>query len=266
VNPEHGVDDDRCVKVISCGRTDIGQKRPHNEDSIGIFDEYGIYIVADGMGGHAAGEVASSAAVDTLKEFILQTRMDQDFTWPFGMNAEKTVSENILDTGIQLANRKVCSLAETNPDYTGMGTTLAVILVADSRVLIGHVGDSRVYKYRDGNLALMTHDHSWVNEQLQKNILTEDEAKNHRWKNIITRALGNRLDLQVDIRKLEFDPGDLFILCSDGLTGMVEDEGIKSILDRSNGNLETTTEELIAAANAAGGQDNISVVLIRFLS
>ena len=263
---EQSAEDSRRVKVKSWGSTDTGRKRPHNEDSIGVFDDFGMYIVADGMGGHAAGEVASSAAVDTLKRFMLQTRSGRSFTWPFGVSADKTLSENILNTGIQLANRKVWSLADSNLEYVGMGTTLAVMLVADSRVLVAHVGDSRVYRYRDGCLKLLTHDHSWVNEQLSRKILTEEEAKNHRWKNVITRALGNRSGLEVDIRKIDYDEGDLFILCSDGLTGMIEDDRIAGILAGSNGNLENTTGELIAAANAAGGQDNVSVVLVRFPS
>lgn len=249
--------------VQALGQTDIGRKREHNEDSIGLLDEHRIYIVADGMGGHAAGEVASRTAIDALISFIRQTKIDRDFTWPFGVSDNRTYAENIIDTGIQIANRKVCDLSESNPQYNGMGTTLAAVYAPDNRVLVAHVGDSRVYRVREGRLQLLTMDHSWVNEQLQRNIITEEEARTHRWRNVITRALGNRTELVVDIQVHTPKPGDLFLICSDGLSGMIDDDKIEMILNETAGDLDNACLTLIAAANEAGGQDNISAVLVR---
>ena len=247
------------------GRTDVGRKRPHNEDSIAVDESLGLFAVADGMGGHAAGEVASRTAVETLREFIALTSADRDFTWPFGQDQRYGLTENILLTGVQLANRQICQMACENRDYTGMGTTLAVLYAAQDTLHICHVGDSRVYRFHGGGLEQMTMDHSWVNEQLQRNIITEDEARNHRWRNVITRALGNRPELEIDLKSFDPSPGDLFTLCSDGLTGMLRDEEITSILSQYGDDLEGACDALIEAGNEAGGMDNISVILVRIL-
>lgn len=253
----------RILKLSACGRTDVGRKRPHNEDSIEVSEELALFAVADGMGGHAAGEVASRTAIDTLHTFIQHALNERDFTWPLGLDKKFNVAENILLTGIHLANRKVCQLAGENREYSGMGTTLAAIYAHDGRVYIGHVGDSRVYWHHGGALELMTMDHSWVNEQLQRNIITEDEARNHRWRNVITRALGNRPELEIDLKSVEPASGDSFLICSDGLTGMLRDGEIAEILARQSGDLEGACAALIDAANEAGGLDNISVILVR---
>jgi protein phosphatase len=152
-------------------------------------------------------------------------------------------------------------LAAENRDFTGMGTTLALIFAPRDQIHICHVGDSRVYRLREGRLELLTMDHSWVNEQLQRHIITEDEARNHRWRNVITRALGNRSDLEIDLKTIPAQPGDLFMLCSDGLTGMLRDEEIARIIGRYRENLDSACDALVEAANQAGGQDNISVIL-----
>lgn len=255
----------RTIKLAARGRTDVGRRRPHNEDAIEVSEELGLFAVADGMGGHAAGEVASQTAIDTLHEFIGRTAADNDFTWPFGVDKNLTHAENVLLTAIHLANRRVCQLAMENRDLSGMGTTLAVVYASEAQIHIGHVGDSRVYRLREGQLDLMTMDHSWVNEQLQRHMITEDEARTHRWRNVITRALGNRLDLEIDLKCLEATVGDLYLICSDGLTGMLRDEEIALLLAGHEGDLDATCETLIAAANEAGGTDNISVILIKLL-
>lgn len=256
------------LRFKAYGNTDIGLKRPHNEDSVAVSEGLALFAVADGMGGHAAGEVASRTAIDTLLEFVAQAAeyvKNPDFTWPFSMDNHHSLEENIILNGIQLANRKVCQAAAENHDFSGMGTTLALIYAPESKVHICHIGDSRVYRRRGGQLELMTMDHSWVNEQLQRNIITEDEARNHRWRNVITRALGNRLELEVDLKTIDGEPGDLFLLCSDGLSGMLRDEEIDMILGRTPEDLEATCTALIDAANIAGGQDNISVILVQVL-
>ncbi|MCL5270639.1 MAG: Stp1/IreP family PP2C-type Ser/Thr phosphatase [bacterium] len=255
----------RQLKLASCGRTDVGRKRAKNEDHIEVSEKLKLFAVADGMGGHAAGEVASRAAIETLSEFIAHTFVDHDFTWPFGIQENLDEADNVLVTGINLANRKVCHLAEENAELKGMGTTLAAIYAPDGRIHIGHVGDSRVYRWRTGQLELMTSDHSWVNEQLQRNIISEAEARNHRWRNVITRALGNRAELEVDLRTVDPEPGDIYLLCSDGLTSMVPDERIAQILSDNPVDLTLLCDALVEEANQTGGIDNISVILVRVL-
>lgn len=245
------------------GKTDVGLKREHNEDNILVADDMGLFAVADGMGGHAAGEVASEAAIESLREFVHQVREDENITWPFGTRDDLTIHENLLYSGISLANRKVCSLAEENAAFGGMGTTIAVLYLAEGKAHVSHVGDSRVYLYRDGELSGLTQDHSWVNEQVQRSIITEEEARTHRWRNVITRALGNRDEVEIDIAQVEVRSGDLFLLCSDGLTSMIDDQAIEGALAGDNGELSKTCEKLVALANEAGGLDNISVVIIR---
>ncbi|MCE5228147.1 Stp1/IreP family PP2C-type Ser/Thr phosphatase [bacterium] len=253
------------IKLAACGISDCGKRRPHNEDSILVAEDLCLFLVADGMGGHAAGEVASRTAVQSVRDFISQATIDRDFTWPFGMNEQYSPNENILLTGFLIANRRVCRMAEENTQYSGMGTTLAAIYAPNSHVHIAHVGDSRVYRLRSGELGALTVDHSWVNEQLQRNIITEDEARTHRWRNIITRALGNRADLEVDLKTVDALPGDVFLICSDGLTGMVEDEKIQKILLDKDDDLQACCQKLVDASNQAGGIDNISVVLVKVL-
>lgn len=253
-------------RVHAAGRSDVGMKRPHNEDTIEISETLNLYAVADGMGGHAAGEVASRTAIETLAAFVAAAATDRDFTWPFGFDKKVGLAENVLLTGFQLANRRVCQLAQENEKYQGMGTTMVSLYVPGRSAYIAHVGDSRVYRLREGQLRQVTSDHSWVNEQLQRNIITEDEARNHRWRNVITRALGNRLDLEIDIVCLESQPGDVFLLCSDGLSGLVPDEMIAEILQHGADDLEAISGALIAAANEAGGPDNISAIVVKITS
>lgn len=254
---------ERRLKIAAHGLTDVGLKRNHNEDSIEVCPRLGLYAVADGMGGHAAGEVASRTALETLREFLAHVQDGQDFTWPFGVNAEHSIPENFLLTAIQLANRKICQLSEENKELAGMGTTLAVIFAPAEELHIAHVGDSRIYRRRNGEFELLTSDHSWVNEQLQRQLITEEEARNHRWRNIITRALGNRLDLDIDLQTVDACPGDLYLICSDGLTGMVNDEAVEQLVNGQDEDLHGMCRVLIDAANEAGGQDNVSVVVCR---
>ncbi|MBI3735190.1 Stp1/IreP family PP2C-type Ser/Thr phosphatase [Candidatus Sumerlaeota bacterium] len=239
------------LKIQAGGQSDVGLKREHNEDSILLSKELGLFAVADGMGGHAAGEVAS--------------RLEQEKGALNEQTAQEGLSpgEKILYLAISNANKRLCVMSEENSSYFGMGTTVAAIYVVGDQIHIAHVGDSRVYRLRDNTLELLTQDHSWVNEQLQKNVLSEDEARNHRWRNVITRALGNRADVEIDIKTVEAKEGDLYLLCSDGLTTMVDDAGIARTLVANGPNLEKSCAELVRAANDAGGHDNVSVVLIR---
>lgn len=250
------------MKLRSFGITDVGLKRSHNEDNFFRSDDLGIYLVADGMGGHAAGEVASNTSVKTVAEFADKFSKDSSLTWPFGYDSRLSDEGNALITGIQLANQTLCKMQQQRPELTGMGTTLAALRITDSQALIAHVGDSRVYRLRNGNFELLTSDHSWVNEQLQKNIITAEEARTHRYRNVITRALGNRTELEIDVRLESIEEGDCFLLCSDGLSGMIEDEEMLRLLQVHSDCIRTAANTLVARANEAGGHDNISVVIV----
>ncbi|MCX7019166.1 MAG: Stp1/IreP family PP2C-type Ser/Thr phosphatase [bacterium] len=249
------------MKPRSAGITDIGLRRAHNEDCIHLSDNQGIYLVADGMGGHAAGEVASHCAVEEIKNFFNLFSERQDITWPYPYDKRHSPAVNAILCGIRLANRRVYDMQRERPELCGMGTTMAALLITGNTATIAHAGDSRIYRLRGGKLELFTSDHSWVNEQIKRNVITPEEARNHRFRNVITRALGNRLDLEIDISAADIRNGDLFLLCSDGLSGLVEDEKIQDILARDLP-LEERAENLVDAANDAGGIDNISAVLV----
>ena len=250
------------MKLQSFGISDVGLKRSHNEDSFLRSDELGLYVVADGMGGHAAGEVASNAAIQSIREFAERHSKDESITWPFGFDTRFTPAANALLSGLRMANQQLCQLQQEKPELAGMGTTIAALRISSSEATIAHVGDSRVYRFREGMTEQLTSDHSWVNEQLQKNIITAEEARNHRYKNVITRALGNRVELDIDVRTEAVQPEDIFLLCSDGLSGMIDDETAAEVL-RTIPDLRDATNKLVNLANEAGGNDNVTVVLIR---
>ena len=250
------------MKLRSFGITDVGLKRAHNEDNFYRSDALGIYLVADGMGGHAAGEVASNTSIQTISEFAERFAKDKSLTWPYGFDVDYSEEENALITGIQLANHTLCKMQKQKPELSGMGTTLAAIRINGGKALIAHVGDSRVYRMRGDEFELLTSDHSWVNEQLQKNIITAEEAKTHRYRNVITRALGNRTDLEIELRSEQVLTGDIFLLCSDGLSGMLDDDEMEKIIRIHKDSMRAASNTLVARANEAGGHDNVSAVLV----
>lgn len=249
------------MKLKSFGITDVGLKRTHNEDSFYRSDEHGIYIVADGMGGHAAGEVASKSTVASIVEFVEKFASDPTMTWPFGFDIRLTDEGNALLSGIQLANHTLVKMQQQKPELSGMGTTVAALRITANQALLAHVGDSRIYRIRDNAIELLTNDHSWVNEQLLKKLITPEEARTHRYRNVITRALGNRTDLEIDVRLEAIEPGDCFLVCSDGLSGMMDDQHMLEIFQQ-NTDVRAAANLLVARANEAGGHDNISVVLV----
>lgn len=257
----------RSFRFQAAGLSDRGLKRAHNEDSLSVVPDLGLFIVADGMGGHSAGEVASRQAIETIVDFL---RMGEEETARFAPpapNPNLSETENRISSAVQLANRDVHKLAEDHSEFHGMGTTIVGILIDPDKPLAGiaHVGDSRCYRVRDGKIEQLTLDHSWVSEQLQKKIITPEEAKNHRWKNVITRALGHRRDVEVDVQTTDLRPNDLYLLCSDGLCGLVDDDNLRRIL-LSHADLDEVVTDLIRAANEAGGHDNISIVVVRILT
>jgi protein phosphatase len=244
--------------------TDVGRKRKGNEDSLVANPEQRLFVVADGMGGHAAGEVASKVAVDSISEFVQLTSGDEEITWPFGLDDTISYDGNRLKTAIRFANRKVLEATKEKSEYEGMATTVAAVLVDGSTANLAHVGDSRVYLFREGELSQLTSDHSWVNEQLQSGIISAEQARTHPLRNVVTRALGGRADLQVEMGAHPIKSGDLLLLCSDGLTTMVPDEHIARLLNDAEGDADKAAETLVAEANARGGEDNITVVVLLF--
>jgi len=254
------------MKVFCEALTDVGRKRKGNEDSLSVSPDHGLYVVADGMGGHAAGEVASKIAVEEIKGFVTLTAGNEEITWPFGLDESISYDGNRLKTAIRHANRKVLEATRESAELEGMATTVAAVLVDGDIANIAHVGDSRVYRWRDGEMTLLTSDHSWVNEQIQTGVISPEQARSHPLRNVVTRALGGRSDLVVDVRAVTMKDGDVLLLCSDGLTTMIEDDDIAALLDASEGDITRAARDLVDRANERGGEDNITVVLLKFES
>jgi protein phosphatase len=252
------------MKITYKAVSDVGRKRKGNEDSLFVNPEQHLFVVADGMGGHAAGEIASKVAVESINEFVCLTGGDEEITWPFGLDENISYDGNRLKTAIRYANRKVLEATKEKSEYEGMATTVCAVLVDDRVANLAHVGDSRVYLMRDGELSQLTSDHSWVNEQIQSGVISPDQARTHPLRNVVTRALGGKPDLQVDMQQHKAKDGDILILCSDGLTTMIPDEDIARVVREAGGDVEKAAQALVASANAKGGEDNITVLLIRF--
>lgn len=231
--------------MISAARTHIGKVRASNQDAILVCPgKHGIFGVADGMGGHKAGDVASRIAVEVTEKALKNTHP----------------SAVLLRSAIQEANLAIYREQQRNPDFSGMGTTMTVIWEDDDRVLLGHVGDSRAYRVREKTIRQISLDHSMVAEMVRRGVLTEEEARVHPYRNIITRALGTDETVDVDVEELDKRTGDLYLLCSDGLSEYIQDEGMLHIL-RKHPSLEEAADTLLQLALEGGGRDNISVVL-----
>ncbi|HLE20826.1 MAG TPA: Stp1/IreP family PP2C-type Ser/Thr phosphatase [Vicinamibacteria bacterium] len=252
------------MRVDSGSISDVGRKRKSNEDNYCANDEVGLYVVADGMGGHAAGEVASELVIATIEEFIKLTSSDADITWPFGIDEKLSVCGNRLKTAIRYANRKLLEKVQESAEYEGMATTVAAVLLEKNKAHIAHVGDSRVYLIRDGGIQLLTNDHSWVNEQVMSGLIDSEQARTHPLRNVVTRALGGKEGPEIDMQVLELRDGDLLLLCSDGLTSMVEDVKILEVVAAGGNKVQSVVRELVDAANRAGGEDNITTIALSF--
>jgi protein phosphatase len=251
------------MKIAYHALSDVGRKRKGNEDSLFVNPEQNLFVVADGMGGHAAGEVASRVAVESINEFVCMTSGDEEITWPFGLDESMSYDGNRLKTSVRYANNKVLAATKDSVEYEGMATTVVGVLVDGATANLAHVGDSRIYLYRSGQLTQLTSDHSWVNEQLQGGMLTAEQARSHPLRNVVTRALGGKPDLDVEMQVHEALPGDVLLLCSDGLTTMVPDPEIARLLSE-NGGVEGAAKALLDEANRNGGEDNITVILLQF--
>ncbi len=232
------------------GRTDRGLVRPHNEDCILVEPAHGVFAVADGMGGHAAGEVASTRAIEAIREALCADR-PADLPPP-----------ELLRRAVEHSNLGIARAIEAHPEYRGMGTTLVVALLDGDSCWIAHVGDSRAYLVRDGRIDQLTTDHSFVNELVRLGMLSREQAARDPRRNVVTRALGSSQVVVPDIVEVPLRPGDVLLLCSDGLNTMVEDGEILALVRAAGGDPEAATRKLVEAANAAGGEDNISVIVV----
>jgi len=251
------------MKIQWAGKTHVGKERSHNEDSLLALESENLFLVADGMGGHNSGEIASKIAIETISNFYRATSDDGEITWPFKMDKEKNYDENRLITGIKLSNLRIFEAASLESQYQGMGTTIVCFIYNNQEAFLGYVGDSRIYLFRDGELSQLTVDHSLLNDYLKTRDLTPEEIENFPHKNIIVRALGMKEMVEVDTTKITPKPDDYFLLCSDGLSDMINNDKIASLIPDFQ-NLEQGCDILIDAANDAGGKDNISVILIKF--
>jgi PPM family protein phosphatase len=251
------------MRAVAAGLSDVGLQREHNEDSFVVLKEFDLFVVADGMGGHRAGDVASRIATETISEFF-RTTANEDITWPFHFDTSLTEEENRLLTGIRVANRQIFERSTRSREYHGMGTTVvsAMFSPAQQKMYIGHVGDSRCYRVRNGEIALLTRDHSLVNDYLLAMPDLTDEQKSELPKNVITRALGMQDNVVVDLQRDEPRPGDVYVLCSDGLSGMVSDDDIRLIVAGTS-DVREACRKLIYRANERGGEDNITAILVK---
>lgn len=244
-----------CVEL-----TDTGMVRDHNEDAIGTNRETGLMVVADGMGGYNAGEVASGIAVKTVLELVTEgcQRQHREDLEPESGMMRQTI---LLRDAVARANKVIHQTAKSQPQCEGMGTTIVACLFFDNRISIAHVGDARLYRARQGNFEQMTMDHSLLQELVDRGFYSQEEAARSTNRNYVTRALGVEAMVQVEIQENEVQPGDIYLLCSDGLPDMVEDEDIHLTMSTFNANLQTVGQQLIQLSNEQGGKDNISVIL-----
>lgn len=251
------------VEAFVC--TDVGMKRRVNEDNFCVNTDLGLYVVADGMGGHAAGEVASRLAVEQIEETISENYIDEETTWPGNFDPNLSRSSNLLRTAILSANEKIRTVTASMSETRGMGTTIVAAVIQNRHATIAHVGDSRAYLFRQPELKPLTSDHSWVNEQLKQGFITLEHARTHPFRNVITQALGSNSDVRIDTLECDFEPGDLLMLCSDGLNSMLSDfEITKIIKETMELPLDLMCNRLIDGAKRKGGDDNITVALVRF--
>lgn len=251
------------MQIIAAGLTDTGRQREYNEDSFLIIDHDALYVVADGMGGHRAGNVASQMATDTIGAFFNNMGGDES-TWPFNYETHLSAEENRLLTSIRMANKKIFDASCLDRNLCGMGTTVVGALFSEDRrhLYVAHVGDSRAYRIREGEITLLTKDHSLVNDYLTIVPHLTQEQQDELPKNVITRALGMQEMVMVDLHTEFPKPNDQYVLCSDGLSGMITDTMIQNIVVESGSDVKKAVQSLVAQANDHGGDDNITVVVV----
>ncbi|MEE8585778.1 MAG: Stp1/IreP family PP2C-type Ser/Thr phosphatase [Acidobacteriota bacterium] len=249
--------------IVSAAQTDKGLKRKTNQDFYSCSESLGLYLLADGMGGHAAGSIASKLSAETIEDFVGLAQDTRELTWPYGYDIRTPFERNVLRTALRLANAKVCQAAEQQERFAGMGSTVVAVLIAEGKAVYAHLGDSRLYLLRDGNLGQLTEDHSLVQEQLKSGIISLEQAQDHAFRNVVTRAIGVRDDSPVPIEEIELQDQDLLMLACDGLTDPLNDGQLLGLLTQHE-DLDKLCRNLVDAANQAGGRDNITVVLLRY--
>ena len=248
------------IEIATC--TDPGIVRSHNEDSIAADASIGLAVLADGMGGYNAGEVASGMATTVITTEIQHLAGSVEPHLPEGESGAP-FAQRMLREQIAKANMSIFQAAQSQPQYAGMGTTLVVTLFYDNRITVAHIGDSRVYRLREGRFEQLTKDHSLLQEQIDSGMITPEQARYSHNKNLVTRALGIDPAVEPDVNDHDALPGDIYLLCSDGLNDMVPDEDIGMTLQTLQGNLKLAAQQLVRMANDNGGRDNVSVVLVR---
>lgn len=241
--------------------TDPGLVRRHNEDRCCAEPQTGLFLVVDGVGGQNAGQVAAQIVCDCIQEFIRDSNDDDDKTWPFGIDPALSAAGNRLRTSILVANRAVARSLQEDEELTGMAATMSAVLVRPARAVVGNVGDCRAYLLRRSKLLQVTLDHSWVAEQVRAGTLDASAARSHPMRNLVTRAVSGDPLLNVDIVEFGIESGDVILLCSDGLHGMVTDADILACVETSLPDAQAACRNLVAAANANGGKDNVTVVI-----
>jgi protein phosphatase len=252
------------MNFIAAGLSDVGLQREHNEDSFCIASEHRLFVVADGMGGHRAGDIASRMATSEVRAFFDADDVDPD-AWPSEDGAELTADQARLVSAVKLANQRIFQASLGNRSVQGMGTTIVGALFnrGERKIHIAHVGDSRAYRVRDGKLMQLTRDHSLLNDYLLVMPNLTDAQKERLPNNVITRALGMQEAVAVDVCQEAVQPEDLFVLCSDGLNGMVKDARILELVEEADGDIEWAARALVSEANENGGEDNVTVVLVQ---
>ena len=248
------------LEVITC--TDPGMVRTNNEDSIAADAANGLVVLADGMGGYNAGEVASGMATTLITTEMAQI-LQNVRPYEIVAGSNNVVAESLLRDQVLKANTSIFQASQSQPQYAGMGTTLVVCLFYDNRMMVAHLGDSRLYRLRDGKFSQVTRDHSLLQEQIDAGLISPEQAKTAQHKNLVTRALGIDPTVEPELHEYETKPGDIYLLCSDGLCDMVEDDDIGTTLSMLGANLKLAGQQLVQMANDNGGRDNVSVILVR---
>jgi protein phosphatase len=251
---------DSALEVAS--HTDPGMVRSHNEDSIASDSDKGLVVLADGMGGYNAGEVASGMAT-TVITTELQQMLEDHLPFEVDPQSGQTLAQGMLREQIAKANTSIYQAAQSQPQYAGMGTTLVVAMFHDNKVTVAHIGDSRLYRLRDDTFSQVTKDHSLLQEQIDSGLITPEQAKTSQNKNLVTRALGIDPTVEPEIHDYDTEVGDIYLLCSDGLCDMVSDEDIGMAVQTLGANLKLCCQQLVQMANDNGGRDNVSVILIK---
>lgn len=250
--------------IEAAGASDTGRVRQNNEDRILLNLRLGLFLVADGMGGHSHGERAAELALATVEHYVESSCNGADVTWPFGYNFDLSLDSNRLATAIQLANGQVWRCSQQAPEFAGMGTTVAAVIASGDGMSVANVGDSRVYLMRDGALRQLTIDDTWISAVGARGSMTKAQMHNHPMRNFLTQAAGSKQDLDVHTSEVQLHDSDLVLICSDGLHSIVEDSTVAAVLRDYAGDIRFACKELIRTANAAGGLDNISCIVISY--